>query len=303
MKLFFDRLNTLTLIWTLVLITAGCASLPFAGRIHSEVPYTVLADNIEKPEGIAIHSDGKIYLTSTADNGSLIRITPGNKYEVLVRGLISPDAMVFDRDANLYISIELSTGSLLRLTPEGNVSIVSTDLSEPEGLAFDPEGTLTLAEDKENGRILKWRSGRWIEFSAGLARPENIAYDPAGNLYVTETSADRITRINPRGDKTPFLEGRLRRPDGIAYCSAYDGLFSVEDQMRSKLVFIDLAGNESVLATGLKFPQGLTCDSTGNLYVVEKERNRLLLFRGEDLGRQLPQVSSSSVITGKITSP
>jgi sugar lactone lactonase YvrE len=243
----------------------------------------VFVKDIQQPEGLALDSKNNLYVASNAFKGSVYHVDPSGKKTLLASNLIQPDGLVLDPKGNLYISIETGEGKVLQLSPEGHLSLLISGLDRPEGLVLDEKGNLFIAEDRDNARILQWQEGKLSVLAEPFARPEQMTLDGQGDLCFGENAIHQVTCIDRQGQRKILMKDTILKPDGIHYCKAYEGYFAGEDLMEGRLFFIQKDGRFTTVARRLKFPQGMICDSEGNLYLAENGRDRVLRFLSRHL--------------------
>jgi uncharacterized protein YjiK len=137
-------------------------------------------------------------------------------------------------------------------------SATSARLYYPAGITLDDSGNLYIADDW-NQRIRKVDTSGFITTVAGngsigysgdggqatsaqLATPRGIALDSSGNLFVAVYDSHRIRKVSTSGTITTVAG------DGSAGTSGDGG---------------------SATSAGLRFPWGVTLDSSGNLYIAQ----------------------------------
>jgi sugar lactone lactonase YvrE len=256
---------------------SGCAASPFRRAPYARLPIEVIAQGVPSPDGLALGVDGNLYVACERKHAAILRITPDGLGSVVAIGLRQADGLQTDAAGTLYVSEERPDGRVVQVAPDGRQAVIAPGLVNPEGLAFDSAGRLYVAEDRAADRILRIEEGRVLVWAEGLSRPEGIEYGPDGDLYVNETARGQLTRIHPDGTRELFVPGgRMRAPDGLAYCPAYDGFFVTEDSRHGRLWFVTRDGRPMALTDGLNRPQGLVCDTRGTLFVSEQGRNRVL---------------------------
>jgi len=147
------------------------------------------AARIALPDGVAVDSQGNIYITDTA-NHRIRKVTPDGLIQTIAGSsnygtsgdggpasqalLINPRALVFDLNGNLLIS-DSSAHMVRRITPAGLIQRVSgTGVPGHTG----DGGPATSAED-------------WT--------PWGLAVDAAGNIYIGDTGSSSIRMVNPAG--------------------------------------------------------------------------------------------------------
>jgi sugar lactone lactonase YvrE len=166
------------------------------------------AAQIALPDGVAVDSQGNIYIADTANHrirkvtteGIIQTIAGSSNYGTSGDGgpaslalLINPRVLVFDLNGNLLIS-DSSAHMVRRITPSGLIQRVSgTGVAGHTG----DGGPATSAED-------------WT--------PWGLAVDAAGNIYIGDTGSSYIRVVNPAGIIQTLAE--VYNPTGLVTDSA-----------------------------------------------------------------------------------
>jgi DNA-binding beta-propeller fold protein YncE len=247
---------------------------------------TGTAVGFDGPSGIAVDASGNLYVADS-DNDTIRKITAAGVVTTLAgkandygyadgtgsaARFFWPMGIAVDASGNLYVA-DSHYGTIRKITSEGVVStlagIATTAGSAdgagtnayfygPEKIAVDADGNLYVA-DTGNCAIRKVTADGVVATLAGKAgtlghadgtgtaasfnEPIGIAVDASGNLYVADTDNDTIRKITPEGVVTT-LAGRA-------------GIFGSAD------------GTGSVAS--FSYPQGITADASGNLYVADTD--------------------------------
>jgi prepilin-type N-terminal cleavage/methylation domain len=252
--------------------------------------------------GIAIDSAGNLYISNTA----IRKITVGGDVAVLSGSMISqgnangpsatarfygPKGMAVDSAGYVYVG-EAGNSLIRKIAPDGTASTLAG--SYPEGYA-DGNGTAA-------------------KFNAA----NGVAVSSAGVVYVADTNNNRIRKIMPNGDVTPFagsgvagsLNGngttaQFNKPEGIAIDAA--GALYVADTVNNRIRKIMPNGDVTTLAgsgtigsadnsTGalaqFNRPLGITVDSIGNVYVADTSNNLI---------RKITPAGAVSTLAGSTT--
>ena len=121
-------------------------------------------------------------------------------------------------------------------------------------LLFDPDNNLVYVSDTVNNRIQVFDSdgnfvAKWGSGNSQLNRPDGIRFEPTEKLiYVTD-----------------------RKNHGIQ-------VFDSEGTVHTKGTFLDIQSERQIK------PRDITIDSLGQIYVVDKENNNILVYgQGEAL--------------------
>jgi len=236
----------------------------------SEVDGQVNGSNLNEPYGIAFDSSGNLWVADSQDNRVLEYRAP----------LTSGEA------ASLVIG-------QASLTSTSN-SNANSNMSDPQDIAFDPSGNLWVA-DTQNSRVLEFKapfsngedaslvlgepnitSYGGNDTQSALSLPEAIAFDHEGDLWVADSGNSRVLEFAP-----PFSTG----------------------MNASRLIGQDsyFAGGPNATQTTLGYPEGLTFDASGNLWVSDPGYARVLEFNDPLSYTSLATTTSTTSVTAETT--
>jgi streptogramin lyase len=99
------------------------------------------------------------------------------------------------------------------------------------------------------------------------------------DLYVSDTTSDQITIIQPNGTSNAYGSSSvLSNPTGVAY---YDGDVYIADSQTGDITEFNTTSQtftQFYSGGGLSDPQGLTFDSNGDLFVANSGANNIVEF-------------------------
>lgn len=206
------------------LIAASAASLvalaaPVPATADSELPTTYIVSREQRvmPEGIAVTSDGTMYVTSVG-TGAVYR---GNTRQGTMRqflpagsdGRIQAAGVHVDRRGRVFIAA-YRTRALFVYTPEGK--LVAKRVAPDEGAALND---LVITDDAvyvtDSGTGIIWRaalSGSWIGELTAWLTPADFPFAPGFLNGIVATDDGRIALVSDGGEGVPG-EGHLWRVD------------------------------------------------------------------------------------------
>jgi len=261
---------------------AGTGTLGYSG---DNGPAT--SARLNGPQAVAVDFAGNLYIADT-ENSRIRKVSNGVITTVAGSGtpgfggdngpatgaqLYFPSGVAVDSALNLYIAD--SANNRIRKVSNGVITTVA--------------GNGTQGFGGDNGPAT----------SAQLNSPSAVAVDSAGNFYIAEPYNNRIRRVSNgvittvagnslSGDNGPATSAQLYSPQGVAVDSA--GNLYVADPGNNRIrkvsngVITTVAGNGTPGFSGdngpatsaqLNRPQGVAVDSAGNVYIADRNNNRI----------------------------
>ena len=190
-----------------------------------------------------------------------------------------PAGLAFDSEGNLYIA-DRENHRVRKVDPKGYISTfagigeagfsgdegpaVKARLNLPSGVVVDKKGNLYIS-DRSNDRIrvvdkkgvIRTYAGSGVAgfqgdagpaLKAQLDKPFGIALDETKNLYIADRNNNRVRKVSP---------------DGIITTVAGDG------------GFFFMGDNGPAYRASVAAPTGVALDSKGNLYIADRNNNRV----------------------------
>jgi len=262
------------------------------------------------PSGLAVDSDGNLYIADT-DNQRVRMVNPegiistvagngnqgfsGDGGPAAEAELVSPTGVALDRKGNLYIA---DFGN-------SRVRVVS-----PDGVIRTFAGSESVGYDGDGGPADR----------AALTSPYGVAVGADGSVYITDFSAHCIRKVDPSGtittlagtgvlgflgDGGPAAQARLWNPAGIT--AAPDGLICFADSGNNRIRLIRPSGTiETIAGSGAEDPfspdavPALTANLSAPTAVALRGRKLLLTDDGHHCVRavQLPPLPTYGDVDG-----
>ena len=264
---------------------------------------------LAKPYGVAIDSQGRIYVADTyvgavfifdEKSGAVEFIRNGKeaRFKTIIGVAVDDDDRLFVTDAGLQqISVFDKTHKLVTVFGAEHVS-------RPTGIVIDHENRFVYVVDtlKNVVAVFDADSYKFLRNVGGppqfeaddspatFTTPTNVALDDDGNLYVADTLNNRIQIFDADGNFISMFgkpgdgPGTLARPKGIAVDS--DRHIWVADAMQGRIQIFDREGHllaffgEPGKHPGqFGLPTGLCIDKQNRVVVSEQLKGRIQVFR------------------------
>ncbi|WP_051466193.1 effector-associated domain EAD1-containing protein [Pseudofrankia saprophytica] len=194
---------------------------------------------LNSPQGIAVTSDGTVYIADTANN-RVRKIDPSSGTITTVAGTGASTGSVSDDDGGLATQADLSAPADVAVGPGGALYIVDTGHDRIRKV--DAQGRITtVAGTGEPGLA---GDGR-LAVETQLDNPLGVAVAADGTLYIAEYHGNHIRKVDPSGKISTFAgtgdwgfsgdgglaaEAKLNGPvgvdvgpDGSLYIAIFDG--------------------------------------------------------------------------------
>lgn len=238
------------------------------------------------PQGIAVDAQGNVYVADSLNN-KIRKITTAGVVSTIAGGYAFewPTGIAIDRDGSLIVG-DTDKALVERVTPDGTVTVLAGNpqsacesasaFCSPAGVAVDSAGNIYVADSwnhairriAPNGEMRTFAGATYgAGFRDGIGEkaqfdlPYGVAVDAAGNIYVADSGNDAIRKITPDAVVTTIGASAGAWPGNV---DGTDG---------------DARFN---------FPQGITVDASGNLYVADTEN--------QAIRRTVPAIADRAVV-------
>ncbi len=299
------------------------------------------------PNGVILDDDGNLYIADR-DNHRIRKIDASTQIITTIAGtgkegysgddgpatelqFDSPNGVALDEAGNLYVAdrgnnrirkINASTQEITTIAG-GNGSTTDLPLSGVRGVALDADGNVYIVNTL-NHQILKLDTGEVISVFAGtgdigdggpatsarLLGPLGVALDKGGDVYITDTSNNRVRKVDNNGiittiagtgeegyggDGGPATNAQLHAPAGITVDP--DGNVYISDRGNHRIRRIDTSGIITTFAGNgdrgdvdrdgdigdggpateaqLNRPGGIAVHPDGNIYIADTGNHRI----------------------------
>lgn len=209
-------------------------------RMSPKGEFDVAAEYDGWPNGLAIHTDGRIFIADYR-RGIMVLDPQSGRVEPFLTHAFSEsfkgvNDLTFGKNGDLYFTdqgqtgVHDPTGRVYRYTPEHRLDCLITNGPSPNGLVLDPDDSvLYVAMTRANcmwhcplkrgGGVAK--VGVFAQLP-GIHGPDGLAMDEAGNLSAAHARPGIIWLLSPIGEPLyrVQLEGQMARMTNMAYGGA-----------------------------------------------------------------------------------
>ncbi|MBI4384304.1 MAG: SMP-30/gluconolactonase/LRE family protein [Nitrospinae bacterium] len=249
-------------------------------------------------DGMAVDRDDNIYIAHRSKN----RIRRIDRRGTITTVAGNGDAG-FGGDGGPALKASLNFPAGLAVDRQGNIFIADRNnhrvrkVDRREGIITTVAGNGTAGWGGDDGPAT----------AASLNFPSAVALDRAGDLYISDRSNNRIRKVDKKGviatvagrglpeyggDFGPAADAFLKYPFGIVFDKA-DNLY-IADRGNNRVRKVDARGVITTVAgdgmyafsgdygpatrASLAFPTGVAADDEGNVYIADRNNNRIRMI-------------------------
>ena len=283
------------------------------GGVAAAAQLDLSPDSLVERSGIAIASDGTIYIADTQNSTirtvaaatstepDVIRSVVGRWAPIQNIALIEPLGIALDRAGNLYIA-DHAAGAVDVFSAATRQIEVLAHVISPASLAVVPDGSKVFVASPDTGAVFAINTHtRAIEvvpgFAAPIARAGSSVPSTSGTARVW--SAPSACAEVKSGAATSGSNPHMC-PAGLAVDGGAN-LF-IADANSGQILRIDAqTSNSTVVGEGLSLPGAIAFDAGGDLFVAEQGRHRIVEF--QQAGSAQSNIALSPASSGFISEP
>ena len=213
-----------------LLLVYGSSGIPFDEELYLELGY------MSSPSGIAIDSDGKLYVLDSNNNrvqffdseGIALGFWSVSEFPEKSRFPWHPSELGIDNSKEFLYMVDGIHNNIQVLDKQGTLieklgrgGFYSGHFNNPGKISFDKQNFLYVA-DTGNDRIQIFDEElNFVSEKKGFADPKDVAFDSKGNIYVLENVGRHylgiIKKFDPDWNKMLILTTRDFTKDYVAF--------------------------------------------------------------------------------------
>lgn len=259
---------------------------PFPYRLHVRLtpqgpgdPITVRAENLGFPLGLAVGSDGDVFVGDVTGS-RVVRVSAQGVATSFATGIPGPEGLAFDAFGNLLVVS--GDGIVYRVTAQGGVTPLITDAGIPFWIAVAPDGRIWLTDLSDRSLRRYGATGqfeaRFDAIDTGGFGPGPLAIGPSGEPYFSNgTEIWKLVNGVPQ---------RVLGAGVVIWAFAFDAVGNIYAPMPAagRLTLFDATGTAAAdpYAVGPDAPQAVAFgrDATGatvaRLFATDPRVGRLI---------------------------
>jgi DNA-binding beta-propeller fold protein YncE len=260
--------------------------------------------------GVAVLPDGSKVFVTESEGDRVARVLDASGTEI---GKMMPGAETGNEHVPVYAALKRATNEIyVSDRPTGKIYIYDANGVyqrefdpgpelvgfQPLGIAFDGAGNMLVTDVSDRPqRVLVFDTAgklvRTIGTDAGLNFPNGVAADAAGYIYVTDANNGRLLVFGQDGALVAQVgrgagSGNLGLPRGVAvagdrvYVADTTGhtvlVYNTYTPGDRSLTFLGSFGAQGTANGAFEFPNGITVDDRGRVYVTDAGNDRVQVW-------------------------
>ncbi|HZC98377.1 MAG TPA: hypothetical protein VE267_20060 [Bradyrhizobium sp.] len=233
-------------------------------------------------DNLAIDDKDRIYVSNMADNGiQEVDAETGAARQVIIGKLALPGGIgvvsnglqdtIYVADVFAYRTVDGTTGEV---SEPARMHADGVTLEYPMSATAKDDDVILSSWFTGTVQVIDRKTGKTKEMLHGFKAPHDAVKLGDGSLLVNELGSKSLVRVSEHGKDRNAVIGGLEGPVGLVAASK-DTVY-VTEAFAGQVSLVESNGEKSIVATGLKMPEGIALAPDGNLIVAEVGARRIV---------------------------
>jgi sugar lactone lactonase YvrE len=232
-------------------------------------------------DNLAFDSRGRLFVTSTTDNGIYLVDKATGAARTIVEGklAIPSDLAVVSEagketvhvaDVFSYRTVDGTSGAVTDV-----LRVHGDTHSYPMGISIGPRHVLLSSWFSNTVEKVDRKTNKLVATLGDFAAPVDALEANDGTLYVAELGSGNLVKVSADGKQRNIIAKELRAP--VAMAQGTGNVIYMTEYAAGAVSAFDLSsGGRRVVVDGLAGPEGIDVGPDGKLYVAEVGQRRVL---------------------------
>ena len=234
-------------------------------------------------DNLAIDDKDRIYVSNMADNGiQEVDAETGAARQVIMGKLALPGGIgvvsnglqdtIYVADVFAYRTVDGTTGEV---SEPARMHADGVTLEYPMSATAKGDDVILSSWFTGTVQVIDRKTGKTKEMLHGFKAPHDAVKLGDGSIFVNELGSKSLVRVSgEHGKDRNVVIGGLEGPVGLVAASK-DTVY-VTEAFAGQVSRVESNGEKSIVATGLKMPEGIALAPDGNLIVAEVGARRIV---------------------------
>ena len=234
-------------------------------------------------DNLAIDDKDRIYVSNMADNGiQEVDAETGAARQVIIGKLALPGGIgvvsnglqdtIYVADVFAYRTVDGATGEV---SEQARMHADGVTLEYPMSATAKGDDVILSSWFTGTVQVIDRKTGKTKEMLHGFKAPHDAVKLGDGSILVNELGSKSLVRVSgEHGKDRNVVIGGLEGPVGLVAASK-DTVYLTE-AFAGQVSLVESNGEKSIVATGLKMPEGIALAPDGNLIVAEVGARRIV---------------------------
>jgi len=175
----------------------------------------LVSSNVGVIRSVKVLSISEVLLSSSLDNGSLIRVKDNGTIETIVTNLISPTVCALHNN-EYYVVDNNSSGTVTKVRSDGSLSNLITNLNYPSNIVFDNNGNFVLQTSwtKDGGTYQIYEL-----YKSDGTKISTVADDSNNQIITGDQKSSLMSLYVDENNNLYFSHHSQTSSGGLTYCN------------------------------------------------------------------------------------